>query len=341
MLLSLFSGAGGLDLGFEQAGFNVALAFDLREDSIKSYNHNRALNGDANGHVFDVRNLDLNKLDELYQGEFAPFGIIGGPPCQSFSRANKSKKQDDPRHELPNVYANLILELNQRSPVAFFAFENVTGILEASHKKIFDDFKKKLSKDFVLSESVLNSVNYSVPQTRERLILVGLNKELFGSMQWTPPAPTTVNIDELNLKNTFKNLPEPTYFKRNLTPEDIAYHKNHWCMQPKSQKFKIEGALKPGDRSNRSFKILSWDSPSITVAYGNREVHIHPGCHRRLSVYEAMLLQGFPPSYELVGSLSSQITQVSEAVPPPMACAIARSIISHIGGTAMDEIVQL
>ena len=71
---------------------------------------------------------------------------------------------------------------------------------------------------------------------------------------------------------------------------------------------------------------LQWDAPSLTVAYGHREVHIHPGCHRRLSVFEAMRLQGFPDDYELVGTLSAQITQVSEAVPPPLAEAVARAV---------------
>jgi DNA (cytosine-5)-methyltransferase 1 len=97
-------------------------------------------------------------------------------------------------------------------------------------------------------------------------------------------------------------------------------------MRPKSRKFTTPGALKPGNGRNRSFKTLDWDRPSLTVAYGHREVHIHPDCHRRLSVYEAMKLQGFPDHYELIGSLSSQIVQVSEAVPPPLAYAVAASV---------------
>src|SRR5262249_39448439 len=74
------------------------------------------------------------------------------------------------------------------------------------------------------------------------------------------------------------------------------------------------------------FKRLVWDKPSLTVAYGNREIHLHPTGRRRISVLEAMLLQGFPKSYELRGTLSEQVTQVSDAVPPPLAAAVARSI---------------
>src|SRR5262249_46639336 len=92
------------------------------------------------------------------------------------------------------------------------------------------------------------------------------------------------------------------------------------------------GALKPGTALGRSFRMLEWDKPSPTIAYGHREVHVHPNGRRRLSVYEALLLQGFPSEYELVGSLSAQISQVSEAVPPPLARAIAGSIQRQIEG---------
>ncbi|RWQ60182.1 MAG: DNA cytosine methyltransferase, partial [Mesorhizobium sp.] len=82
-----FSGAGGLDLGFEQAGFSVAAAIDLRDFSIDSYNHNRKA---KTGHVGDVTSLDPAKLDELAGRTLVPAGLIGGPPCQSFSRAAHS-----------------------------------------------------------------------------------------------------------------------------------------------------------------------------------------------------------------------------------------------------------
>ena len=96
-------------------------------------------------------------------------------------------------------------------------------------------------------------------------------------------------------------------------------------MNPKSRKF-FDGSLTPGHSSGRCFKTLAWDSLSFTVAYGHREVHVHPDGHRRLSVLEAMKLQGFPDKYVLEGTLSAQIDQVSEAVPPPLAEAVATSI---------------
>lgn len=324
MLLSLFSGAGGLDLGFEEAGANIALAFDIRQDSIDSYNQNRPHHSPQRGHCADVRGLTITQLDVLFGSEFRPTGIIGGPPCQSFSRANKSQSANDPRHELPFVYADLIEALNQRSPVPFFAFENVVGLTEGVHRERFLALKARLSDiGFEVRETILNAADFGVPQTRTRLILVGFNRIMCGGAAWTPPTPRQMRV---TVRQAFAGLPEPTYFRRGLAPADIQHHPNHWCMQPKSPKFARAGALAEGKRSHRSFKTLSWDEPSITVAYGHREVHVHPGCHRRLSVFEAMLLQGFPPTYVLSGNLSSQITQVSEAVPPPMACAIATSI---------------
>lgn len=327
MLLSLFCGAGGLDLGFEDAGYEIAMAFDIRSDSIRSYNHNRAHVNPSVGHCMDIRTLTLDKLDEIKGGEFRPSGIIGGPPCQSFSRANKSQTPDDPRHELPFIYAELINALNKRHPVPFFAFENVTGLHEEPHRKKFQELKDFFdTAGFTVSEVVLNANDFGVPQNRFRLILVGLNKSIYKNKKWDPPGKTKDRLGKVTVRNAIHGLPEPTFFHKGLTAFDITHHPNHWCMVPKSRKFHTPGALISGNSSNRSFKTLAWDKPSITVAYGNREVHVHPSCHRRLSVFEAMLLQGFPETYELLGNLSSQITQVSEAVPPPMAKAIAISI---------------
>jgi len=123
-------------------------------------------------------------------------------------------------------------------------------------------------------------------------------------------------------------LPEPQYFERNINPSDLNEHPNHWTMQPRSKKF--ENSLPPNMKhSTRSFRRLVWEEPSYTVAYGHNEIHIHPNGQRRLSIYEAMLLQGFPKGYEgyqLCGNFSEQVTLVSDAVPPPLAANLARSV---------------
>lgn len=324
LLLSLFCGAGGLDLGFENADFEIALAFDKKADSIRSYNHNRPHN--THGHCADVNTITLEKLDALWGKAFSPTGVIGGPPCQSFSQANRSITDTDPRHQLPLVYAQLLKQLNSRNPVKFFVMENVKGLRSGLHAHRLLLFKKALADaGFHVSEQLLNAADYGTPQKRERLFIVGLNRELFGKVEFPVPGKVLEADRAPATETVLRGLPEPAHFAKGADPSTFPHHRNHWCMAPKSPRFS-NGTLKSGDSSHRSFKTLAWDKPSITVAYGHREVHVHPGCHRRLSVYEAMQLQGFPHKYELLGSLSSQIDQISEAVPPPMAEAVARSI---------------
>jgi DNA (cytosine-5)-methyltransferase 1 len=326
LLLSLFCGAGGLDLGFEEAGFEVGLALDKNSDSVNSYNRNRL--GPNRAYCRDIRAIELEDLDDLHGGTFRPFGVIGGPPCQSFSQANRRVSGDDPRHILPLVYARLLNELNQRSPVAFFVLENVPGLVSSTHLHRLEELERELSSaGFTITRAMLNARDFRTPQNRKRLFLVGLNRELFPNRAWTPPQFTTEFDDDVTVAAALRGLPEPYFFQRGAIPALFPRHPNHWCMKPKSKKFITEGALKPGNGRNRSFKTLAWDRPSPTVAYGNREVHIHPNCTRRLSVFEAMKLQGFPDEYELRGTLSSQFMQVSEAVPPRLAHAVAASIL--------------
>jgi DNA (cytosine-5)-methyltransferase 1 len=319
-LLSLFCGAGGMDLGFEEAGFEIGAAFDIRCDAVASYNRNRQR---AVARVTDIRRLEP---EDVALAIGVPFGVIGGPPCQSFSIANSAHDGGDPRHRLPFRYARVISELNQSNGVSFFVFENVPGLLSKRYAHRFAHLKAALSRaGFNVTHHVLDAKDYCVPQTRQRLFVVGINKHLYGSLWWQPPDPRRNNIP-LSVRAAIGGLPEPTRFREYSPGDVLPFHPNHWCMTPKSQKFTRSGALLQGKSSNRSFKVLSWEKPSLTVSYGNREVHIHPNCHRRLSVFEAMRLQGFPDCYVLDGSLSSQITQVSEAVPPPLARAVAESL---------------
>jgi DNA (cytosine-5)-methyltransferase 1 len=320
-LVSLFCGAGGLDLGFELAGFGIAAAIDLREFSIESHNHNRTAKC---GHVGDVNTLDAAGIDRLAGRALSPVGLIGGPPCQSFSRAAHSADNDH-RHELPLEFARILAEFNERGPVGFFVFENVPGLLKQKHRQRYEGIVNAFcAAGFAVEGKLLNASAFGVAQNRPRLIIVGFNKALYPGLKWDPPEVRTAKPKPV--KDVIKGLPAPVYWTRDLDRASIGPHPNHWCMTPKSKKFSTPGALVLGTSRGRSFRMLAWDEPSPTVAYGNREVHVHPDGLRRLSVYEALLLQGFPSSYELLGSLSDQITQVSEAVPPPLGEAIAQSI---------------
>lgn len=330
-LLSLFCGAGGMDLGFEQAGFEIGAAFDIRRDAVASYNRNRQ-RGVAR--VADIRQMAAN---DIVSAMGVPFGVVGGPPCQSFSIANSAHDGSDPRHRLPFRYARLIADLNRSGGVAFFVFENVPGLLSKRYAHRLALLKAAFSRGgFNVACGVLDAKEYGVPQTRHRLFIVGINRHMCGDLAWQPPIPTTSGTP-LSVRAAIGKLPEPVYFDDYKPGDTLPFHPNHWCMTPRSHRFAKKGALVQGSSSNRSFKVLSWEKPSLTVSYGNREVHIHPNCHRRLSVFEAMRLQGFPDNYTLEGTLSSQITQVSEAVPPPLAYAVAESIAMLIAKQHRDS----
>lgn len=322
LLLSLFCGAGGLDTGFETAGFEVGLAYDRRADAVRSYNANR-MNGVA--HVADVTELKLGDLDVHFGSRFVATGVIGGPPCQSFSRANHSRSLDDPRAKLVATFITICLRLHRRQPLDFVVMENVPELITADGGRLLAKQECRLQDaGFLTKVETLNAVDFGVPQNRRRMFLVALNRQRY-TLPWSKPEavvdrPKTVG-------DLIKDLPTPALFERSLDRADIPFHPNHWCMTPKSARF-FDGTLRPGYSAGRSFKTLDWAKPSLAVSYGNREVHVHPSGTRRLSVYEAMLLQGFPTTYVLEGSMSSQITQVSEAVPPPLAAAVAASLLS-------------
>jgi DNA (cytosine-5)-methyltransferase 1 len=324
-LLSFFCGPGGLDEGFSQAGFQTVLAIDNDEECKNTFavNHPK-----AKARVYDVRELTLEKLDEFAGCKIQPVGVLGGPPCQSFSVSNVHQKDDDPRHMLPEAYARLLGTLNRRAPISFFVFENVPGLLSKKHRDKYNSFKK-LFQDagFQIKEQLLDAKDFGVPQERRRIFIVGINQNVHPGKEWNPPSPTG---NSCTVKDFIFDLPEPIHNDKGLDPDTFPVHPNHWCMVPRSSKFS-EANLEEGQAFGRSFRTLSWDRPSWAVAYGHREVHIHPNGKRRLSIYEAMLLQTFPKRYRLTGKISAQMRLVSEAVPPRLAFHIANSIRTSLG----------
>ena len=332
MLLSLYSGCGGLDLGFERAGFDIGLAYDIRAHSIASWNRNRP--GKACGHVADLRLIRLADMDRDHGDRFVPSGVIGGPPCQSFSRANSSASPDDPRSELVRRFFTVALEFHRhRQPLDFILMENVPDLAKPRNIRLLERELTRLEENgFDVCDFLVDAVCHSVPQNRLRLFVLALRKNTLAMNRWSHPVG---NDERKTVADAIRGLPPPTYFTRGIEPESIKVHPNHWCMMPKSRKF-FDGSLVEGYSSARSFKTLAWNKPSITVSYGHREVHVHPEGNRRLSVFEAMTIQGFSRDYVLSGTLSAQIDQISEAVPPPLAEAVAISIratLEHMPST--------
>lgn len=318
-LISLFCGPGGMDEGFAKAGFDTVVAIDVDGDCSRTMalNHPQAAVQTA-----DVRRVSLSDLDRLAGHEVAPVGVIGGPPCQSFSRSNAHQKEDDPRHDLTLAYANILRNLNDRNPVRFFLFENVPALRGKKHEEKYQCFKQHFADaGFSLHEMLLDAQDYGVPQVRERLFVLGLNQKAPPPGEFHMPEPCGL---KKTVRDAIWGLPEPARNARGIDPDTLPMHPNHWCLVPRSKKF--DGSLAPGKALGRSFRRLEWDKPSWTVAYGHREVHVHPDGHRRLSVFEAMRLQSFPDSYRLTGNMTAQIRLVSEAVPPPLARRVAESI---------------
>jgi DNA (cytosine-5)-methyltransferase 1 len=328
-IVSLFSGAGGLDLGFQRADFPLSFAVDLSPAAIQT--HRRNFKGTVSV-AADLTELGpggvLAHLDGILELEES-IGVIGGPPCQGFSRANTGSAANDPRNQLPLLYLQVVEALQAKYRVEFVLFENVLGIRDAKHSVTFRGIQSKF-EDMGLIPNVAeySALDYGVAQTRKRVIISGFRdavvKQYF--------KPKKVAAKDLTVRAKIGSLPEPAFFARDLDKAAIPYHENHWTMRPVSKRFFQPGGA---DRAGRSFRRLEWDEPSPTVAYGHREIHVHPDGRRRLSIYEAMLLQGFPSTFVLEGNLSSQVEQVSNAVPPPLAQSLATAI-----KTAMHQASQ-
>lgn len=322
-VLSFFCGAGGMDIGFSQAGFDIAFAADYDQAAVDTHNANVSTRSASKLDLTQVNADDIVGYLNRLPYPVNPVGIIGGPPCQGFSRANTKRAHDDPRNDLAKRYATMIIKLSDIYPLRFFVFENVPELLAEKNKGFLRSLKRKLSERFTISMNVLNASDYGVPQNRERVFIVGIRRDGRKSKKFEFPNP--IVGPKKNVRHAIGHLSHPAFFSRAIKLTDIPEHPNHWTMQPRSRRFS-ETLVSSG----RSLIRLNWDKPSRTVAYGHREIHVHPTGLRRLSIYEAMLLQGFPPDYTLKGNLSQQVTQVSNAVPPPVALAIAEQLLKFI-----------
>lgn len=324
-VVSLFSGAGGLDLGFKEQGFEIPIAFDISPAAIKTHNRNFP---NTNGLIADLTKIGPQGVCEKVM-QLIPagerIGLIGGPPCQGFSRANSGAKANDPRNKFPALYIKIVEKIAKYYCVEFVVFENVIGMKDKKHLDIYNSVIEGLGAlNFDVTEKQLYAPDYGVPQNRKRIILFAMR-----SGQGYSVAKPRRQKGMLNVKDAIHGLVEPAIFERNLDKRTIPMHENHWTMKPRSEKFRNPNLIK---KNSRSFRRLQWDSPSATIAFGNREIHVHPNGHRRLSIFEAMLLQGFTQDFVFEGNLSEQVQQVSNAVPPPLARSVARAVQRALAG---------
>jgi DNA (cytosine-5)-methyltransferase 1 len=221
------------------------------------------------------------------------------------------------------LYVEVISSLSEVYPLEFVVFENVLGIKDRKHGATFARLQEGLRTiGLAVSCNECCALDYGVPQIRRRVIVTGLARG------GNKPLVVSKRDGARSVKDAIAHLGSPVYFRHGMSPHQIPIHPNHWTSRPRSKRFRTP--LKQW-KPTRSFKRTFWSKPSPTIAFGHREIHIHPTGKRRLSIYEAMLIQGFPAGFILKGNLTQQVEQVSNAVPPPLAEAIAQAIIARLG----------
>jgi DNA (cytosine-5)-methyltransferase 1 len=301
-IVSLFSGAGGLDLGFKKAGYKIIWAVDNDADSVATYSKN------LGNHIVleDIEKIKFNKFPEVH-------GVIGGFPCQGFSVANTGRNVDDSRNTL---YRSFVRAVRSTKP-HFFLAENVKGILSLGKGAVFEHILNEFSRcGYSCKYALVNAADYSVPQNRHRVLILGIRKDLgIEDFEW-PPVPSSAG-KPISIGTALADIP---------SPDDDHQLKNHV-----HSKFKLKFN---GYISNRSVDA-SKPAPTITARgdlRGGAMIIHHPSNERRLTCREAAIVQGFPIDFEFVGSMTSSYRQIANAVPPPLAHAAAlhiKRIIKH------------
>lgn len=331
-IISLFAGAGGLDRGFENAGFNVIWANEYDRNIWETYRLNHPHN-----------QLDTRSITQVEAGDIPDFGadgepvigMIGGPPCQSWSLAGAMRGLEDNRGQLFLDYLRI---LREKRPL-FFVAENVPGMLSPTHIDAFNNIKEMFRESgYNVNHQLLNANDYGVPQERKRVILVGFRNDLgiefdFNRVQKVEP--------RLVLRDAFQGLPEPlpALEKNKTNGEALNFANNEYFIGDFSSIFM--------SRNRRR----TWEEASFTIQAGARHAPIHPAScpmekleankwrftsdqYRRLSVRECARVQTFPDDFEFrYTNLADGYKMIGNAVPVKLAEAIAvaiRETLRHI-----------
>lgn len=333
-----FCGAGGLSAGLIEAGFKPLLAFDHDGPSVRTY----ARNFGEHVHQLDasqVTGKQLRKLAGVTSREEI-FLFSGGPPCQGFSKQKKGAHLGDDRNNLVLEYLRCVDELQPK----FFIFENVAIFGQKRGSRFFEAMKEELS-GYEMKGSFLNAANYGLPQTRERFVIVGVRKDVDVEFEFPPP---TVS-QWMNIKQAIGDLPSPpaNYSEHPKFPN----HQNARVTDLNVERFRhvpqgggwqdipYELRLPCHQRIDTSsggwpdvYGRLSWTGqcPTITGGFDSftRGRYGHPKEHRPLTPREAARIQGFPDSFVFEGNRGDMRKQIGNAVPPPLAKAIGKKILS-------------
>lgn len=325
-IVSFFAGAGGLDLGFQKAGFNVIWANEYDKEIWETYEKNHP-------HTFlDKRSIVDIPADEVPECD----GIIGGPPCQSWSEAGSMRGINDKRGQL---FYDFIRILEAKQP-KFFLAENVSGMLLDRHSEALKNIKelfKNAGVGYELSFQMLNASDFDVPQDRKRVFFVGIRKDLNINFQFPNPLDKKITLRQAIFDLRESVVPAKEGNKTNKDKCKIANHE-----------YMIGGFSSMFMSRNR---VRSWDEQSFTIQAGGRHAPIHPQApkmkfieqnvrvfvkgkedlYRRLSVRECARIQTFPDDFVFhYTHIAAGYKMIGNAVPVNLAKHMALSIKSQI-----------
>lgn len=293
LVLDLFAGCGGLSLGFEAAGFKT-IGFECVEDAVNTYNRNLI------GKCF----CDMLHVGYEYPNIENIDIVIGGPPCQPFSRIGSQKGMEDARDGFP-----IFIDAVRRIKPKIFMFENVQNIL-GRHKWYLDLILDELrSLGYIVEYKVLNAVNHGVPQNRERLITVG-----YKSCFKYPTVEQKKNTVYEAIGDSMTLFDENSKFLTPAQDNYIAeYEKKSCCINPRD----LHANLPARTLTCRNLAGATSDMHRVKLPDGRR---------RRITTREAARLQSFPDWFEFAGNETKQFTQIGNAVPPLLAYKLALAV---------------
>ena len=323
-VVSLFSGAGGLDKGFEQAGFDIIWANEKGHAAWETFEYN-----------FPNTHLDKRNIRNVPSFDIPDcIGIIGGPPCQSWSEAGALRGINDERGKL---FYEFIRILRDKKPL-FFLAENVEGMLAQRHFDALFNIKKLFKESgYNLSFRLINANNYNVPQDRKRVIFVGYRSDLNLTFKF----PEMQNYKPV-LKDAIWDLQNSA-----IPAKEKNYTNGNKCKIP-NHEYMIGGFSTIFMSRNR---VRAWDEPSFTIQAGGRHAPIHPQApkmnfieqnkrefvkgqehlYRRLSLRECARIQTFPDNFIFkYSNLVNGYKMVGNAVPVNMAYLLASEIMKDL-----------
>ena len=354
-VVSLFSGGGGLDIGFKDAGFNIIWAIDNNKSATATY---RANVGD---HIVlaDINKIQPNTIPKCDV-------VIGGPPCQSFSLAG-NRNPEDKRGHLVWVYMDIIETLRPKA----FLFENVIGLLSAKNEngeKVFPLLEKEFaSLGYCISSKIVNAADYGVPQLRKRVIIVGMLGNI--KFEFPPPTHGSDRTAYVSVSDALSDLPKATVnnaalsytadartkFQRNIRKGSTEVTDHYVPSLSELDKY-IIAHVKPGGnymdipqdvKSKRIRRLqqegghttcygrLNPNKPSYTINTNfnrpNVGCNIHYKEDRLITIREALRLQAFPDKYRIISTNKSGYNTITgNAVPPLLAKALAEALKEQI-----------